>query len=108
MINYVLAQLNPSATTLTPLYMVGSSTISVLRNLTVANAGGTSATWRLSIAPGGASNNISQYLYYDVAIAANSTFQSTLNLTIINPTDVVRIYASTANLTFSINVQENT
>lgn len=97
----ILGQSAPSATTLTTLYTVPSGTVSSISTITVCNRAGTSATFRISVAIGGASDTAAQYLYYDQYVDANSTFASTMGIT-LTATDVVRIYASTANLSFNI------
>ena len=44
-------------------------------------------------------------LYYDLPLAANDTFAATLGVT-LGTTDKVRVYASTANLSFNLFGQE--
>lgn len=97
----VLAQSNPLATTLTDAYTVGSGKSAVVSTLVVCNRSSSSRTFRVSVAIAGAANANSQYLYYDVTIEGNSTFTATLGITLA-ATDVVRVYASTTDLTFSL------
>jgi glucose-6-phosphate dehydrogenase assembly protein OpcA len=95
----VLGQSNPSATTATTLYTVPSSTSTVVSTITVANLAGTSATYRISVRPAGASQTNAMYLAYDVTVGALDTTTITLGVTLAT-TDVITVYASTANLAF--------
>ena len=52
------------------------------------------------MAPAGAADALSQYLFYDVTIAGNDTFVATVGLTLAT-TDVIRVYATLATLSFS-------
>ena len=97
----VLAQSNPSATTATTLYTVPASTSTVVSTLTVANLGGSSATYRISVRPAGEAQANKHYIAYDVTVGANDTTTLTLGMTLAT-TDVVTVYASTANLAFNL------
>lgn len=96
----VLGQSAPSATTATSLYTTPSSTSAVVSSLTVCNLG-VSATFRVAVRPGGAALAAQHYVLYDAAIDANSTGVFTLGITLAT-TDVVTVYASHANLSFSL------
>lgn len=96
----VLGQSNPSATTATTLYTVPSSTSTVVSTISVANLTGTAATFRIAIRPAGATLANQHYLAYDVTVGASDTTVMTLGITLAT-TDVITIYASTANLAFS-------
>ena len=95
----VLGQSNPSATTATTLYTVPASTSTVVSTITVANLAGTAATYRISVRPAGASQTNAMYLAYDVTVGALDTTTITLGITLAT-TDVITVYASTANLAF--------
>lgn len=97
----VLAQSNPSATTLTDLYTVPSATSTVISTLIVCNTGSSSTTFRISVAVAGAANTLKQYIYYDVTIPGNDSFAATIGGTLAT-TDVVRIFAGNTNLTFNL------
>jgi len=97
----VLAQSNPAATTATTLYTVPASTSTVVSTLTVANLGGASATYRISVRPAGEGQANKHYIAYDVTVGANDTTTLTLGMTLAT-TDVVTVYASTANLAFNL------
>ena len=95
----VLGQVNPSATTATTLYTVPASTSTVVSTITVANLAGTAATYRISVRPAGASQTNAMYLAYDVTVGALDTTTITLGVTLAT-TDVITVYASTANVAF--------
>lgn len=97
----VLGQSALSATTLTDIYTVPGATSATVSSLVVCNRGGSATTFRVSVAPGGAADANSQYIYYDVSIPANDTFVATIGLTLAT-TDKVRGYAGNGNLTISL------
>jgi glucose-6-phosphate dehydrogenase assembly protein OpcA len=96
----VLGQINPSATTATTLYTVPSSKSAVISSLTVCNQASTAATFRVAVRPGGATLAALHYVAYDVAVGAADTTALTLGITLAT-TDVVTVYASTANISFN-------
>lgn len=96
----VLGQSAPSATTATTLYTVPSSTSAVVSTITVCNRSTSSDTFRIAIRPGGASLASSHYIAYDTAIPANDSISITAGISMAT-TDVITVYAGTANLTFS-------
>ena len=96
----VLGQSNPSATTLTTLYTVPSATSTVASTLSVCNQGA-STTFRVAVRPAGAAIAASQYLVYDATVNANDALFFTLGITLAT-TDVVSVYAGTANVSFSL------
>ncbi len=97
----VLGQSNPLAATLTDAYTVPAVTEAVVSTITVANRSAVATSFRVSIAPAGAADDDEQYIYYDIPIPANDTFAATLGLTLAT-TDVIRVYATLATLSFSI------
>lgn len=97
----VLGQLNPSAASLTDLYTVPAATSVVVSTIVVANRSSTGTSFRISVAPAGAANDDKQYIYYDVAIPGNDTFSATIGIT-LEVTDVVRVYATLATLSFNL------
>jgi glucose-6-phosphate dehydrogenase assembly protein OpcA len=96
----VLGQSNPSATTATTLYTVPASTQAVISTIVIANLTATAATFRIAVRPAGAALANSQYIAYDVTVGASDSTALTLGVT-MNTTDVLTVYASTANLTFT-------
>jgi hypothetical protein len=97
----VLGQSAPSATTNTDVYTVGSGKQAIVSTITVANRSAVGVTYRIAIRPAGATLANQHYIAYDVALAANDTTALTLGIT-LTATDVVTVYASTANLSFGI------
>ena len=97
----VLGQSAPAATTNTNLYSVPAATSAVISTIVVANRVGTSATYRIAIRPAGAAIANEHYIAYDVIIGAADSTTLTLGITLA-ATDVITIYASTANLSFSV------
>lgn len=96
----ILGQESPAATTATVLYLC-SSTSGVASSIIICNRGATQATFRVSISAGGAATSNKDYIYYDLLIAANDTFIATIGVT-LSSGDVVRVYASSSNLSFSL------
>lgn len=96
----VLGQLNPSATTATTLYTCPASTETVISTITICNQAGTSGTYRIAVRPNGASLAKEHYVVYDATIGANTTTAYTLGLT-IDASDVVTVYASSADISFN-------
>lgn len=96
----VLGQSKPLATTATTLYTCPSATQTVISSLVVANQAATSGTYRIAIRPNGAALSGEHYIAYDVSLAARSFVSLTLGLT-IDASDVVTIYSSGADMSFS-------
>jgi len=96
----VLGQSNPAATTATTLYTVPSAKEAVISSISIANLASSSATYRIAVRPAGATLANQHYLAYDVTVGAADTTIITVGITLAT-TDVVTIYASTANLAFS-------
>jgi len=97
----VLAQSNPAAATPTDAYTVPALTSTTVSSLVVCNRSPSATpTFRISIAIAGAGADVKQYLYYDLALLPNDTFIATVGITLA-ATDVIRVYASTTDLSFS-------
>lgn len=99
--NKVLSQTAPSATTLTDSYTVPGGRQAVVSTVTVCNRAASVSTFRISVAPAGAGDDVAQYLYYDLPISENNSFAATLGIT-LNATDVLRVWSSSTNLSFSV------
>ncbi len=97
----VLGQSNPSATTATTLYTVPSSTATVASTISVCNQAGTAATYRIAIRPAGATLEAKHYIVYGATVPASDATMLTLGITLAT-TDVVTVYASSANLSFNL------
>ena len=95
----VLGQSNPSATTATTLYTVPSAKEAVVSSISVCNLASSSATYRIAIRTAGATLANVHYLAYDVTVGAADTTIITVGVTLAT-TDVITVYASTANLVF--------
>jgi hypothetical protein len=96
----VLGQSNPAATTAVSLYTVPAATETVVSTITVCNQASTAGTFRIAVRPNGATLASQHYLAYDTPIAANDTIGLTLGIT-IDATDIITVYASSANMSFS-------
>ena len=95
----VLRQSNPSATTLTTLYTVPSSTSTVVSSIVVCNQAGTAATYRIAVRPAGATVAAQHYIVYGSTVAASDSTIITLGMTLAT-TDVVSVYSSSATTSF--------
>ncbi|HQX82980.1 MAG TPA: hypothetical protein PKW63_14540 [Vicinamibacterales bacterium] len=95
-----LGQVAPGATTATTLYTVPSAKSTVCSTLTVCNRG-TAGTYRVAVRPAGATLANEHYVIYDSAIAATTTDLLTIGITLAT-TDVVTVYASSANFSFNL------
>lgn len=96
----ILGQSNPTAATLTDLYVVPAATAAILASITVCNRSATPTTFRLSLAIAGAADANQQYIAYDVAIGANEAKAFTYGVSLA-ATDKVRCYATLATLSFN-------
>lgn len=96
----VLGQVEPSATTATTLYTVPSATSTVCSTLSICNTG-VSTTYRVAIRPAGATLADLHYIVYEAAISQYDTTLLTLGITLAT-TDVVTVYAGTANVVFNL------
>ena len=96
----VLGQAAPSATTATTLYTVPSSTQAVVSTIAVCNRAASSGTFRIAIRPDGATLANEHYIAYDSTVAANDSTFITIGVT-LGDTDVITVYASSANQSFS-------
>lgn len=96
----VLGQSNPSANSNTTLYTVPASKEAVVSSISICNLASSSATYRIAIRPAGAAIANQHYLAYDVTVGAADTTIITVGITLAT-TDVITVYASTANLAFS-------
>lgn len=97
----ILGQAAPAAVTLSPLYTVPAATQTAVSTLQVCNRENVSATFRIAVAVAGAADAIAQYLYYDALVPANTSVSITIGITLAS-TDVVRVQASSSNLSFNL------
>jgi glucose-6-phosphate dehydrogenase assembly protein OpcA len=96
----VLGQSAPAATTDTSLYTVPSATQTIVSTIVVANRAASNATFRIAIRVNGASLADEQYLAYDITVGASDSTALTLGIT-LGEGDIISIYASNADLTFT-------
>jgi hypothetical protein len=96
----VLGQSSPAATTNTTLYTVPSATSAVVSTLSICNRG-VSTTFRVAVRPAGATLANQHYIVYDNYVNAGDTIFLTLGITLAT-TDVVTVYAGTADTSFSL------
>ena len=95
----VLGQVNPSATTETTLYTAGNA--AVVSTITICNQASSAATYRIAVRPAAdGSTAAKHWIVYGATVAASDTTALTLGLTLASG-DVIRVYASTANLSFN-------
>jgi hypothetical protein len=97
----VLGQSAPAATTNTNLYTVPAATSAVVSTIVVANRSAATVTYRIAIRPVGATIANQHYIAYDVPVGAADSTTLTLGITLA-ATDVITVYASTANSSFSV------
>lgn len=96
----VLGQSAPAATTATDLYTVPAAKAAVVSTISVCNRSTSAVTYRIAVRPAGAALANAHYLAYDAGLPANSSDFLTIGITLA-AADVVTVYASTANLSFS-------
>jgi hypothetical protein len=97
----VLGQVAPAATTNTDLYTVPAATSAVISTLVIANLDSAAATYRVAVRPAGETLADKHYIAYDVNVGGADSTTLTLGITLA-ATDVVTVYASTANLSFNL------
>jgi len=96
----VLGQAAPAATTATTLYTVPAATSTVVSTLTVCNRAAVTDSFRIAVRPAGATLANQHYIAFDTPIPANDSVNITAGISLA-ATDVVTVYAGTANLTFT-------
>ena len=99
-VRYVIDQTNPGAASLTDAYTVPAGT-KLLFNFVVANRSAVATSLRFSIAIAAAADSNEQYVAYDLPIAGNDVYESPMFKA--NATDVLRVYATLATLSFTIS-----
>lgn len=97
----LLAQVDPAASVETDALVVENSTTVKLEGLMVCNRSGTATSFRIWLVPLGQPTLPEHAIYYDLPIDANDTFLATLEAT-LRPSDVVRVYATNATLSFTL------
>lgn len=93
----ILGQAAPGATAEADLYTVPAAKNATVRVICTNRS--TAGTVRVSVGVDGAVTDNTQYVAYDVAIGDNETLSTAPFM--VGSTDVVRVYASSANFSFS-------
>ena len=96
----VLGQQAPAGTPETILYTVPTATQTTISSIVVCNRSGSGVTYRVSVAVSGATTSNKDYLFYDKALAANSSDTIVIGIT-VTETDKINVYASDGNLSFT-------
>ncbi len=97
----VLGQRAPAATTLELLYKVPTGFNVRAQYIVICNRSSTAATYRIAIAPNGEADNPKHYLYWDKNLNGNDSKQDQVEISLTEG-DEVRVYASSANLSFNL------
>jgi len=97
----VLSQLNPAANTATTLYTVPAGNSTVVSTLAVCNQLSNVATFRIAVRPAGETLSSKHYLNFDTQVPGNDQLALTIGITLA-ATDVVTVYANTANVSFNL------
>lgn len=92
-----IVQSNPGAASLTDVY---TATSAFEFKYVVVNRSAVPTSFRVSIAIAGVADDNKQYVAYDTPITGNSIYESPIFF--INSTDVIRVFATLATLTFTI------
>ncbi len=97
----VLAQAAPAATTETTLYTVPSSTSAVVSTIAITNQAGTSGTYRIAVRPAAdASTAQKHWIVYGATVGASDSIMLTLGITLAAG-DLIRVFASSADMSFN-------
>jgi hypothetical protein len=72
----------------------------VVSTIAICNQAGTSATYRIAIRPAGAAVANQHYIVYGATVAASDSVLLTLGIT-LDTTDIISVYASSADMSFS-------
>ena len=98
----ILGQIAATATTTHNVYTVPANTQAVISSIVVVNRNNNAnCTYRVAAQQAGAALANQHYLAYDSILPANDGIVLTLGITLA-ATDVVTVYASTANVAFSL------
>ena len=98
-----MGQVNPSATTETQLYLVPASTSAVVSTITICNQTSSAATYRIAVVKSGGATSPAaalSWIVYGATVAGTDTTALTLGITLATG-DQIRVYSSSANLSFN-------
>jgi hypothetical protein len=79
---------------------VPSATEAVISTIVIANRAAVSSTYRIAVRPNAATLANQHYIAFDVIVGAGDSTTLTLGITLAT-TDIITVYASSANLSFS-------
>lgn len=96
----LLSQSNPSATSLTDIYITPHGVATFVERIYVANRSGGAVAFRLSVARNGAADSNEQYLYYGKSCPANDTV--VLENITLRAGDIIRGYVASQEISFNI------
>lgn len=96
----ILGQSAPGATTLTATYTVPAGRHATVK-VAACNRGGSPATIRVAFSPNGASIADAHYNVYDLSLPSHES-KSTDSM-MIGAGDVVRVYSSTGDVSFTVS-----
>ena len=99
-----IAQRNPAAATLEDLYTVPALT-QIAARITVANRSGVATSFRIAVAIAGAADSVEQYKAYDTPILGNDIYEKMITA---NAADVIRVRATLATLSFTLDGAKRT
>lgn len=97
----VLGQSAPSATTNTDVYTCPSATQAIVSSIVVANRSASVQYFRIAVRKSGATLSNSHYVCYDSFINGNDSSIITIGIT-MSASDIITVYASSADLSVSI------
>ena len=103
----VLGQSNPSAATSTTAYTCPGATQTVVSVITVCDRSNVPTSFRVSIDVNGGGDSNEDYIAYDCPIGANEIIEIGKGVT-LDASDLIRVYATLATLTFGIFGEEIT
>ena len=97
----VLGQLAAAAATEEDLYTVTNLAQTTCSTLVICNRTASVVTFRVSVSVNDAATATKDYLFYDTAIAGNTTVTATLGIT-LGQNDTMRTYVSATGLSFNL------
>jgi hypothetical protein len=97
----ILGQSAPAATTETVLYTAPGSTSTVISTISVCNQAASPATFRIAVRPSAAGSTLAQHwIVYGATVDASDSTMLSLGITLAAG-DTVRVFSSTATMSFS-------
>ena len=97
----VLGQAAPADTNNADLYTVPDATVTTVSSIVACNITGNTPNFRIAVRPSGATVANEHYIYYGKSVAANDTTFIIVGIT-LSENDVITIYASSGDMSFSI------